>query len=212
MSIARGSLGVLLAIVSQSAVSGSLEVGIGATWFNTHDTGTWYQREFEHDLDLRSAALSVGWNAGTYRIGYQYLGRYAADALVIPVDAEYDRYRVSGLQTMPLTYIRGSGEIHGLYAMRQTAGRVFVEYGLYLYRPTWRLEVFDRRPCFDCAPHKTFAIEHGKRWIATPVIGVGMHVGQRRVAINIRRPNTSGDAVPSVANRWAANVELRGNF
>lgn len=204
-----------LAIAALSVIpsrAADLEIGLGATHFNTHKSGTWYQSEFAHDLDLTSLSVSVGLRYGRFRIGYQYLGRYSVDAMVIPVDAEYDRFLASGHQSMPLTYIKGSGAIHGAYLMHRTPGALFVEYGIYVYRPTWDLVVFDRTPCFGCDPHQTFHITHKKQLIATPVVGFGYASGRSAVALNVRRPNTSGDAVPSVANRWAANLEIRRGF
>lgn len=170
-----------------------LQIALGASQFTTGPDGVWYQKEFEHHIETRSAAGAIGINGDNWRLGYQYLGRVTSSALASASDADHG---------WPLSHWYGHGSVDGFYAAWVPK---YVEIGAYAYRARWSMHIPDWRHCATCAS-QDLTVTHKPQWDITPYIG--LHYGP--LAITYRKNiEAKGDQWPAVFAGPVWSAELR---
>ena len=174
------AIAAMLVLSGTTAHAGQWTALGGVSQFTPHGDGVWYQEAFPHKLHMTSPSLGLRYDGDGWTAGYMHIGRVTSDALAVALDGRiagdggyYSATKGCNGPCWPLSTWRGKGEVQGLFLglTRPISPEWTVEGGLYLYRPTWRIDVPDWIGCRDCKP-APLTVEHDTRWQPGPYIGV----------------------------------------
>jgi hypothetical protein len=188
----------------------ALEIGLGITQFGQQPDGVWYQKPFPHTMVVTSPSVLLGYNNGTYRGGYEYIGTVRTYAVASASDPDYNTYGANA--KWPLSHWYGRGSVQGLYFSRLwTINTFFLETGLFLYRPTWTVTIPDWRR-IETGPSSYLQVVHNPTLNLTPILGVGYKNNNYSFVLNARQTQTRGDIWPAYYKGLSYKLEIRYNF
>lgn len=177
---------LLTLLLCSQAFAGEWETLLGVSRFTKQNDGVWYQEAFPYKIDLTAPSVGfrytedadrdgLGWTAG-----YVHLGRVTSHAKAValdgrnPDDGGYNAAtKGCNGKCWPLSTWNGTGDVQGFYlgAVKQLNPDWAVEGGVYLYRPTWVMDIPDWIPERDAAP-RHLRVEHHAFWQPGPYVGL----------------------------------------
>jgi hypothetical protein len=174
----------------------------GATHFQTHANGVWFQEGLPYALRVTSPTLGVGVRREDWKAGVTYLGKVESKALATVRDVDYDPdNRRCIARCDALATFSGRGDVWGLY-LRHTRGPV--EYGITAFRPRWDITVSNFRPdgLLTNAVHKE-TYKHRPKWQLAPSLGFKQGSWAVRVHLGIK---ARGDWITALYNGAATSI------
>lgn len=184
----------------------ALEAGAGAVDYGTQKNGTWYQKGYPYEFDLRDTTVRLGAVArlserARVDLAYVDLGRTHSFCVAVS-DDDYAR-GVRG----PLYRINGDGRVRGVHASlaydvaRIGPARLSLNAGEFVFQPTW--EVVARMP-----DGSMFTAHHRPTVQNTWTVGAALAVGRTALRVDYYNDLTAnGDLWPSAGrNAVAATV------
>jgi hypothetical protein len=178
----------------------------GATHFQSHDNGVWFQEGLHHSLRTTSPSLGLGVREGPWSFGTTYLGKVESKALGTVRDVDYDPVGKRCLDRCDaLATFTGRGDIWGVYA--RTINRTKfaqIEIGLLAFRPRWDITVSNFRPdgLLTNAVHKE-TYKHRPKWQLAPSLGFKQGSWAVRVHLGIK---ARGDWITALYNGAATSI------
>ena len=216
----RNLLIVVLLLIPMKSMAVDYELGIGQTQFKKTVNGTWYQEAFPYTLDLKS----VNWSAGIshkfdaiprVRAEFVNLGEASADALAVPIDAYYNTNTNHCVgRCLPLARFQSSGNVRGValtIAPEKSFGdfSVFVEGGIYIFRPTYSAVVTNVRWTHEADPITVYT-KHKTTTQMTYVMGIGVRYKQVEIVARYYDVEAADDNVPAVyLGAYSASLRFR---
>jgi hypothetical protein len=142
---------ILCSIMNTSVCAWDVEIGTGITHFNEPKNGFWYQKEFDHSLDLYSRSFRLGvvekvGNKMYFHTGYKYLGKSSSRALASSSDINYENWRAGSEKIWPLSIFSGKGKVDGIYTLFNYRSILDLYGGAWLHRVQWTVTIPDWRP------------------------------------------------------------------
>ena len=194
-------LGIILSFFILTAQAMSFETALGVSQFNyAHDGSTWYQDPFPHTLHLTSPSLSIGASQRIWHInwhaGWQFLGdvRSHATATTGP-DFDFTHY--------PTATFIGAGTVRGFYTNAEyewgvRGYTVGAGLGIYIYKPSWQVDIADYRSCFSC-PVTPIHVVHDPKWQNTPTFSFSVGKGKDAMVLTyLHHVTAEGDQWPAL--------------
>lgn len=199
---------ILLILVSFPSMAMDFEASIGKTHFKPSQNGTWYQEAFPYTLNLESVYWSVGVshkfeNFPRVRAEYVDLGDASADALAVPIDAYYNTNTNECIgKCLPLAHFVSSGSVRGVALSIAPEKRfgdftVFVEGGLYFFRPTYSAVVTNVRWTHEAEPITVYT-KHKTTTQITYLFGAGVRYKNVEFLVRHYDVEAADDDVPAV--------------
>ena len=116
-----------------------LQLSMGLSHAVAQDPGIWYMQgpQYPHELHIEPPSLSVGLAGEHWRAGYEYLGKFRADARAIA--SEDPALIACAPRCYPISAWHGAGKVGGLYLQATGRwGRWGAQLGPWVYRATWQ--------------------------------------------------------------------------
>lgn len=138
----KSAAALLVWAVAQSALAQPF-IDLGASSFQRHHDGVWFQSIYPHRLQTHSLAAGVGYNFDRWVVGYHHLGRVTSDALADPSDDNFNRRLPPPVPVDKLPRWIGDGTVQMLYGGYRypLVERFYIEPGAGIGRLTWRQRV-----------------------------------------------------------------------
>lgn len=194
-------------------------VDVGATRFQGHGDGVWYQLAFPTELRLTSPTLRVGVRNTNWTFNYTFLGCASARSLAVS-DENYDpaAHRVKDRSEPPIMF-DSRGCVHGLEAQYTLwrFGATYVNVGAMLYRPTYTVDVgappYGWHPWQDWTPRERFTVTHKPRLELTPSLAIGVDAPPWSTQLTAYlRVTGTGDLFPPLYHGQAYTLSIRYTF
>jgi hypothetical protein len=185
-----------------TALALSLFLEAGATHFQTHRNGVWFQEGLHHALRTTSPTLGFGVREDNWTIGATYLGKVESKALATVRDVDYDPVGKRCLDRCDaLATFTGRGDVWGLYARRKFR---HLELGFLAFRPRWDISVTNFRPdgLLTNAVHAE-TYKHRPQWQLAPSLGIKQGNWTVRVHLGIK---ARGDWITALYNGAATSL------
>jgi hypothetical protein len=185
-----------------TALALSLFVEAGATHFQTHKNGVWFQEGLHHSLRTTSPSLGFGVREGNWSFGATYLGKTESKALATVRDVDYDPVSKRCIDRCDaLATFTGRGDVWGLYARRVVGNW---EFGVLAFRPRWDISVTNFRPdgLLTNAVHKE-TYKHRPKWQLAPSVGIKQGNWTLRVHLGVK---ARGDWITALYNGAATSL------
>ena len=210
-------------LLCSQASAGDWEFLAGVSRFTKQNDGVWYQEAFPYKIDLTAPAVGIrytsdftdgdGWTAG-----YMHLGRVTSHALAVALDGrnpDDGGYNAAAKgcngKCWPLSTWNGAGDVQGFYLgyVRKFAPEWAWEGGVYLYRPTWVMDIPDWIPERDATP-RHIRVEHHAYWQPGPYVGIRWAPADSRFSLNfsVWQTATRGDEWCSIYHDATYNMAV----
>lgn len=206
-----------LAIGSAVAHAADFEASVGESVFQRQPDSVWYQDPFQHQLNMRSTAWSLGLTGMAtsnlrWRSGYAYLGHVSSDSVDTPYDSIYRRWGAQSAQHGPMASCQGSGDIQELYAtiaseMHHGKWTFSVEGGAAIYRASWQVNAY-----IIGDQNNIGVMSHQPNLRITPMIGASIGYSDTSLALSLQNVRAEGDQYPGVYAGPVATVSVRQKF
>jgi len=177
-------------------------VEAGATHFQTHANGVWFQEGLPYALRVTSPTLGLGVRKDHWTVGATYLGKAEGKALATVRDSDYDPVSKRCIDRCDaLATFTGRGDVWGLYARRKFGQ---VEVGLLAFRPRWDISVTNFRPdgLLTNAVHAE-TYKHSPKWQLAPSLGFKQGNWTVRVHLGVK---ARGDWITALYNGAATSI------
>ncbi|MHB2009470.1 MAG: hypothetical protein ACYCOX_15685, partial [Acidobacteriaceae bacterium] len=195
-------------LLGRAAHALQFEVGAGLRQYQAAPNGIWYQRGFGYDLHLTDPAISFGITGPLrpwlrYGIRYIDLGGATSNSTDTPSDANYNgaRQACNG-SCWPLANYSGHGSVQGvafdLQPQYQIARHLhaFVEGGLWVYRPTWTMDVTHWCSTRAATPMNLHIVDPNRIQLGW-TFGTGVRYRQTSLAFDVFDTRILGTSFPS---------------
>lgn len=153
----------LLALALSAAAHGSdvhVELGAGQTKYGLQSDGIWYQIGMPHRINSNGRAYKIGLTGDAYanddwgvawHADYMNLGHLRSECNCTTVDQLYNTKThsiIPGKSYIPIAKYSGHGGVQGVLLslapyLQVGDWRIGAEAGLFPYRPTWKMTVYD---------------------------------------------------------------------
>jgi hypothetical protein len=194
----------------------------GVSQFTAHDDGVWYQEAFPYKLNLTSPSLGLRYDGDGWTAGYMHLGRVTSNAKAVALDGRVEgdggynsSTKACNGPCWPLSTWHGNGEVQGLFfgLTKPVNPEWTIEGGIYLYRPTWEMNIPDWIGCRDCKP-APLSVKHHAFWQPGPYVGIRWQLPSNPLSLNfsIWQTATRGDEWCSLYTGATYNVSLGYSF
>ena len=212
-----------LLLLSSTAMSFEFDIGIGQSIYSRPENGIWYQNGFENDFKMQTVSASFGINDYIYenlkyRAGYMNLGNVSSYALAVARDDNYNGVDGCIGPCLPLSHFYGTGKVEGLYATLQPQYKInsvtlFLEGGLWLYRPTFSMIVPDARSCAVGCDYYVHNESENDLYIG-PVFGFGARYKNIEIAVTFWRVDSYGTDEKKIPiyQSLTNNISIRSLF
>ena len=212
---------LMMASIPCQAMAIDYELSAGQTFFKQTINGTWYQNAFPYTVDLKS----VNWSTGLshkfsdyprIRAEFVNLGIASADALAVPIDAYYNTNTNQCVgECLPLARFVSKGGVRGVALTIAPEKRfgdfsVFIEGGIYIFRPTYSAVVTNVRWTHEADPITVYT-KHNTTTQISYVMGLGVRYKQVEFVARYYDVEASDDNVPAVYI-GATTVSVRFKF
>jgi hypothetical protein len=191
-------------VITALALAFVLEAG--ATHFQTHANGVWFQEGLPYALRTTSPTLGLGVREGPWTIGATYLGKVESKALATVRDVDYDPVSKRCLDRCDaLATFTGRGDVWGVYLRRLNHTKFAqIEIGLLAFRPRWDISVSNFRPdgLLTNAVHAE-TYKHKPKWQLAPSLGIKQGNWTVRVHLGIK---ARGDWITALYNGAATSL------
>ena len=206
--ITRAAVGALALSAATLAHAWDFEAGVGASTFDDHGNGTWYQEGFDHTLKLKSPALMVGLTGEAtnwlrWHADYVYVGTVSSNALATPVDSNYNQqtHACNG-SCVAMSRFVGGGNLNGVKLTLEPhfdyRGWQFgAEFGPFIYRPTWRETVYNWVPGPGVEP-STIEVKTNQSIHVGAVVGASVSYKRLSVVYNHFFATARGTQFPPI--------------
>jgi hypothetical protein len=187
-------------VITALALAFVLEAG--ATHFQTHANGVWFQEGLPYALRTTSPTLGFGVREGPWTVGATYLGKVESKALATVRDVDYDPVGKRCLDRCDaLATFTGRGDVWGLYARRKFR---HLELGFLAFRPRWDISVTNFRPdgLLTNAVHAE-TYKHRPKWQLAPSLGIKQGNWTVRVHLGVK---ARGDWITALYNGAATSI------
>lgn len=209
---------VSLALTSSPAFA-DISVGVGYSFFTKAGNGTWYQNEYDHQLNMQSPSVTIRNDFKLFSqdmsVGYMYEGKVSSYALAKASDNAYYAH-----SAYPMSHWYGSGDTQGFFlSNRQHYKDWYVSLGLMMYRSTWEVTIPDWYGCTDakCLIPTTTPLSikavHRAIWKTMPMLNIGYNFDKKTsVEFGIYPADCSGDEFPAVYRTGLFNITVMKGF
>ncbi len=188
----------------------SFEVGAGVGQYQPAPNGIWYQKGFGYDLHLTGPVVSFGvvgqlrpWLR--YGIRYLDLGSMSSNSTDTPSDANYNGVRQAcNGKCWPMANYVGHGSVQGIAITLQPQYRLaphlysFLEGGLWIYRPTWTMNVYHWCSTRTALPLNLHIVDPSRFQLGW-TFGSGIRYRQTSVAFDLYSVRVLGTSFPSIS-------------
>lgn len=211
-----------------STVLSDIDVTIlgGVSKFTPQHDGIWYQDPFPHQLNMISPSYgfrvdgkknSDDWSFG---IGYMNLGKVTSSAKavaldgMVPGDGGYNASTKScNGPCWPLSQWNGSGNVQGVFgAATKHYGPFALEAGVYIYKPTWKVNIPDWIACATCAT-QNISVHHNAKWQVGPMFGAKYEFNDKwSLNASMWHTASEGDEWSSLYHNMTYNMSIGYKF
>ncbi|MDR5758208.1 hypothetical protein [Caballeronia sp. LZ035] len=220
MKCALAALALSLPVLAHAV---SFEAGVSSTNYGTQGDGTWYQQGLPHVLNLHTYGFSAGvtgtlYSRGSYgmdwHVDYVNLGHVSSSCDCTPIDANYSVPRQALIKqpgyNAPLATFVGNGNAQGIALTLEPwimygGTRFGIEAGLFPYRPSWDVSVYNWQVTEGAAP-RTLAVSTPHGLQLGQVVGVSIGRGNATLSLKHYFLPTKFDETHTPALWKGANV------
>jgi len=211
---------LMIALIPVKSMAVDYELSLGQTQYKQSNNGTWFQEAFPYTVDLNS----INWSAGVshkfdsvprVRAEFVNLGKASADAWAVPIDAYYNTNSNECVgRCLPLARFQSSGSVKGIALtiapeMKFGDFSVFVEGGIYIFRPTYSAVVTNVRWTYEAEPITVYT-KHNTTTQMTYVMGLVVRYKQVEFVARYYDVEAADDDVPAVyLGAYSASVRFR---
>jgi hypothetical protein len=215
---------LFLVLLCFQASAGEWTSLTGISKFTPHGDGVWYQKAFPYELRMSSPSMGLRYDTTgplglKYGAGFMRLGsvKTSAEAValdgVAPDDGGYNpATKACNGTCWPTSHWYGSGQVQGVFgAVGKSFGPWTIETGLYLYRPTWTMDIPDMVWCRQCERVALRVGDAGK-WNIGPMVGLRYRIDKWSLNLSAWHTTTRGTDYPSIYHNMTTNLSVGYSF
>lgn len=221
----RFFVALMVTVFITASEAGEVTILAGVTKFQPHDAGTWWADgpEFPHELKMTGQSFGIRYDTAknddvSYSVGFLNLGAVSSSAVASGIDGPTNHGYSPELKTCIngcgyLSHWYGNGNVRGVFATRANHfGNFAIEYGLYIYKPTWQVHIPDWRGiCQEC-PTVDLTVTHNAKLQPTPMVGVRYRKGPWSLNLSTMQAQSYGDEWTSLYMGLAYNLSVGYTF
>lgn len=216
----------LAALVAAPSYAGETTVLMGVTQFQPHEDGTWYQKAFPYQLNMTSGSMGLRYDTTpdqsglSYSVGYMHLGIVTSSAIATSIDGKVpgDNGYNPAIQACNgdcgyLSHWYGHGSVQGVFgSIVKSYGPWSIEAGLYLYKPTWSVNIPDFVDLCRTCPSYQVTVGHEPIMQVGPMLGLRYRKDQWSLNLSMWQTQSHGDHWPSLYTGQSYNLSLGYSF
>lgn len=203
----------LFCSVASLAFAGETSLIVGISKFTAHGDGVWYQKAFPYELNLKSSSIGLRYdttpvNNVSYGVGILRLGKVTSSAEAVALDGVKEgdggynpSIKACNGPCWPTSHWYGKGQVQGIFGVAtKHYGPWSVDAGLYLYKPTWTMEIPDMVWCRECPP-VPLTVRSSGQWNVGPTFGVKYKYQTNTYGFSAWHTSTRNSEFPSIYHK-----------